>query len=169
METSHDEDEWKDEDFLALDDVEEASTAKSDKPEPEEDDMDVSISDGESHGHEDGLPPWETNYPNHLHPLTRLHNEIVSFCRLIEPRPAEIAQRQALVDDLRQLVVQTMGENAKLQVFGSQATGLFLPSSDVDVVILTPDKEDDAENHQDPLLRMERALQTHWKLSLIHI
>lgn len=59
----------------------------------------------------------------------------MEFCRYLEPSPEETAQRQAAVDRV-QAVVRAIWPEAELQVFGSFATGLYLPTSDVDAVIM---------------------------------
>ena len=62
------------------------------------------------------------------------HNEIVSFCRLMEPRIEEMDMRKELVARFTDLVNSTFRE-CKIEVFGSQATGLCLPTSDIDIAI----------------------------------
>ena len=61
--------------------------------------------------------------------------EIVDFCRFTEPTAAEAATRLAAVERVRAVVV-AIWPGARLEVFGSCATGLYLPTSDVDAVIL---------------------------------
>jgi len=93
------------------------------------------------------LPPWiqRGEEQRNLHPLTALHNEIVSFLHLMEPLPSEIEQREQLVERIRGTVAKYFGNDAEVQVFGSQATGLFLPTSDIDLVVITKEKDDDEE------------------------
>jgi len=121
------------------------------------------------------LPPWMERNPQHpsaaaaaqpnqrssnnnsyrrIHPLTALHNEIVAFVHLMEPLPSEMEQRDRLVERIRGTVAQHFTDDggpssttAEVQVFGSQATGLFLPTSDIDLVVTT--KEDDDDEEQD--------------------
>ena len=108
----------------------------------------------------DAAPPW---WPldgaaqlNRLRsPLLRLHQgaavsappaapqrhpsptstEIVDFCRFTEPTAAEAAARTDAVGLIRDVVV-SIWPTARLDVFGSFATGLYLPTSDIDAVIL---------------------------------
>ena len=69
-------------------------------------------------------------------PLVRLHNEIVGFARLMEPTAAELAERDAMVRRVTELALRTFGEGkCEVLTFGSQATGLCLPGSDIDFVI----------------------------------
>ena len=87
-----------------------------------------------------------------IHPLTALHNEIVAFVHLMEPLPSEMEQRDRLVERIRGTVAQHFTDDegqssttAEVQVFGSQATGLFLPTSDIDLVVTTKEEDDDKE------------------------
>lgn len=89
------------------------------------------------------LPPW-MEHPNDYrrqHPLVALHNEIVSFCHLMEPMPSEIRQRSQIIDKVKDLVKRTFVDtpSVEVQVFGSFATGLLLPTSDIDLVIQSTD------------------------------
>ena len=62
-------------------------------------------------------------------------SEIVDFCRFTEPTLDEAAARDAAVERVRCVVV-SIWPGARLEVFGSFATGLYLPTSDIDAVIL---------------------------------
>lgn len=89
---------------------------------------------------EDDLPPWmeKASYRN-INPIIRLHNEITQFTRLVEPSLKEKQRRHDLVNRIRRLI-QSLFDNATVEVFGSLATGLFLPSSDIDIVVQTEDE-----------------------------
>lgn len=79
--------------------------------------------------------PWLASLRGMSSPTLRLHNEIVSLCSyLASTQEEEIARRNAIsrVED----VVRSIWPDARLEVFGSFATGLYLPTSDVDAVIL---------------------------------
>ena len=162
-----------DEDFLLLEsNVKEpdAPTARSSKnPESAEYDSmddddggaDMSESSGGDGREDDGdddmwkpktprLPPWidraTVAQRRTWHPLTALHNEIVSFVHLMEPLPSEMEQREQLVERIRATVARHFGDNGvEVQVFGSQATGLFLPTSDIDLVVITKEDSNDDE------------------------
>eukprot|EP00536_Pseudo-nitzschia_multiseries_P002269 jgi/Psemu1/294768/fgenesh1_pm.30_\ len=86
------------------------------------------------------------NYVDHrrVNPLVALHNEIVAFCRLMEPRREEMKTREDLLEKFSNLAKSTF-RNCKVEVFGSQATGLCLPSSDIDIVIQLEEQEETAE------------------------
>ena len=68
-------------------------------------------------------------------PLIRLHNEIVDFSRYLEPTEEEATSRAAAVERVR-AVVNGIWPDARFEVHGSFATGMYLPSSDIDAVIL---------------------------------
>ncbi|WVZ69326.1 hypothetical protein U9M48_018126 [Paspalum notatum var. saurae] len=57
-------------------------------------------------------------------PMLQLHKEILDFCDFISPSPEEQSSRTAAVQDV-----------SDVEVFGSFRTGLYLPTSDIDVVI----------------------------------
>lgn len=106
------------------------------------------------------LPPWidpvsssTSNHKNgssyctyYIPPLIKLHNEIVNFAALMSPQEDEILEREKLTIRVKELIIETFGgpDKCKVEVFGSQATGLFLPSSDIDLVVLM----DDADKEQ---------------------
>jgi len=96
------------------------------------------------------LPPWMESYVdyNRVNPLIALHNEIVGFRRLMEPREEEMKTREELVAKFTALA-KSIFQNCKVEVFGSQVTGLCLPTSDIDIAIQLDEKgaveEKDAE------------------------
>jgi len=90
--------------------------------------------------HRTSVPPWWPTGAAKLlgklrSPLLRLHSEIVDFCRFAEPTAGEASSRAAAVQRVRD-VVTSIWPGARLEVFGSFATGLYLPTSDIDAVIL---------------------------------
>ncbi|CAK9167169.1 unnamed protein product [Ilex paraguariensis] len=71
-------------------------------------------------------------------PMLQLHKEILDFCDFLSPTPEEQAIRLAAVESVFG-VIRYIWPNCKPEVFGSFKTGLYLPSSDIDVVILGSD------------------------------
>lgn len=71
-------------------------------------------------------------------PMLQLHKEILDFCEFLSPTPEEQASRNAAVESVFD-VIKYIWPNCKVEVFGSFKTGLYLPSSDIDVVILGSD------------------------------
>ena len=67
--------------------------------------------------------------------MLRLHAEIVDFCRFLEPTAAEREAREGSVARVRAAVL-AIWPGARFEVHGSFATGMYLPNSDVDAVIL---------------------------------
>jgi DNA polymerase sigma len=60
--------------------------------------------------------------------------EIVEFCRFLEPTEEEGAARAAATARVAG-VVTTIWPDAVVEAFGSYATGLYLPTSDMDLVV----------------------------------
>jgi non-canonical poly(A) RNA polymerase PAPD5/7 len=79
--------------------------------------------------------PWLPALRGISSPLLRLHQEIVELARYLAPSPGEAEARRAAVARVS-AVVREIWPSARLEVFGSFATGLYLPSSDLDLVIL---------------------------------
>ncbi|KAJ6724514.1 POLY(A) RNA polymerase [Salix viminalis] len=68
-------------------------------------------------------------------PMLQLHKEIVDFCDFLSPTQEEQASRAEAVRCVSD-VIKYIWPNCKVEVFGSFSTGLYLPTSDIDVVIL---------------------------------
>ncbi|KAL0952064.1 hypothetical protein HGRIS_008701 [Hohenbuehelia grisea] len=66
----------------------------------------------------------------------RLHYEIAAYVQWIQPTPQEISARQLAFGAIEQAVYSQM-PHCELKVQGSVATGLCLPSSDIDLVVCT--------------------------------
>eukprot|EP00531_Pseudo-nitzschia_arenysensis_P007353 CAMPEP_0116156550 /NCGR_PEP_ID=MMETSP0329-20121206/22890_1 /TAXON_ID=697910 /ORGANISM="Pseudo-nitzschia arenysensis, Strain B593" /LENGTH=457 /DNA_ID=CAMNT_0003653637 /DNA_START=54 /DNA_END=1424 /DNA_ORIENTATION=+ len=101
-----------------------------------------------------GLPPWMDSYVDHrrINPLIALHNEIVGFCKLMEPKDHEMKMRTDLLAKFTGLA-ESIFSSCKVEVFGSQVTGLCLPTSDIDIAIQLDgndtinDDDDDSNNN----------------------
>jgi len=63
-----------------------------------------------------------------------LHFEIRDFYEFISPTPEEQRMRDQVVGKVTDVIVQ-LWPNAKVEVFGSYKTGLYLPMSDIDLVV----------------------------------
>lgn len=157
---------WKDDDFLAF-----GSKKESDDLSESEEEDEIVTND------RDRLPPWMDRHIDlrQIHPLVCLHNEIVDFVHIMEPMPAEIQEREKLIQEVKDLVQSIFGSSAEVQVFGSQATGLLLPTSDIDLVVIQVEDKDkkleekiqDAEEEWEqpvssPLRRFADEMQTTW-------
>ncbi|CAN0038076.1 unnamed protein product, partial [Ectocarpus sp. 4 AP-2014] len=82
-------------------------------------------------------PPWyrESSVEQGF-PLRTLHNEILDLCDLLMPTPEEKAKTAIAITYIKRVVKENLGSEAKVEIFGSQLTGLVLPSSDIDSVVL---------------------------------
>jgi len=67
----------------------------------------------------------------------RLHEEILDFVNYITPNKAEINTRLYTIDKLRKELHYRFPDS-NIACFGSFSTGLFLPTSDLDVVVYRP-------------------------------
>jgi len=149
------------EDFVTLGDLDEDRNKEKDDNRPrkdaseeeddddeDDDDMEEENMDGSkknrkrkrkrTYDRERDLPPWMLHHVDRRHktnPMVALHNEIVGFCHLMEPRQEEMIQRNELVQRFKALAESIFTEGCQVEVFGSQATGLCLPNSDIDIVI----------------------------------
>ncbi|XP_038899128.1 terminal nucleotidyltransferase 4B [Benincasa hispida] len=68
-------------------------------------------------------------------PMLQLHKEIVDFSEFLSPTEEERVARDNAVERVFS-VVKHIWPHCKVEVFGSFQTGLYLPTSDIDVVIL---------------------------------
>ncbi|ORX77001.1 hypothetical protein BCR32DRAFT_295884 [Anaeromyces robustus] len=67
----------------------------------------------------------------------RLHEEILDFVKYITPNTSEVNTRLYTIDKLRSELRRRFPDS-KVECFGSFSTGLFLPTSDLDVVVYRP-------------------------------
>mmetsp|Transcript_11498 Transcript_11498/g.16859 ORF Transcript_11498/g.16859 Transcript_11498/m.16859 type:complete len:438 (-) Transcript_11498:962-2275(-) len=113
------------------------------------------------------LPPWMSHPSDaYINPLVRLHNEIVDFCSLMEPRPNELRQREKLVERFTRLA-ESCFKGCKVSVFGSQATGLLLPTSDIDITIVLKEggKEDEETKTKENQVLQDQEDMENWNIS----
>lgn len=80
--------------------------------------------------------PWMGERSGYSHPnlYVCLHEEIMDFVRFMSPTEDEMRRRDALIAEMRQLVGD-LWDGATLETFGSHHTQMFLPKSDIDMVI----------------------------------
>ncbi|XP_059388110.1 terminal nucleotidyltransferase 4B [Carassius carassius] len=76
--------------------------------------------------------PWKSR--NYSEGIVGLHDEIKDFYEYISPRPEEEQMRLEVVARIHG-VIKDLWPNAEVQVFGSFSTGLYLPTSDIDLVV----------------------------------
>ncbi|KAK7138914.1 hypothetical protein R3I93_016127 [Phoxinus phoxinus] len=101
--------------------------------------------------YENSGTPWKTRKYNPG--VDGLHEEIMDFYNFMSPRPEEATMRQEVVDRIES-VIKELWPTADVQVFGSFSTGLFLPTSDIDLVVF-------GKWEKPPLQQLEQALKKH--------
>ena len=84
--------------------------------------------------------------------LIGLHEEIEAFYSIVQPTPESHSLRLNVLKKVRTLV-SSIWPQARVEPFGSFATGLYLPTSDMDIVIL-------GQWEVLPLRTMERSLES---------
>ena len=77
--------------------------------------------------------PWRTREYN-CDPVG-LHEEIEDFFKYMTPRPSEFRMRLEVAHRISQ-ILQRKWPQAEVHMFGSVMTGLFLPTSDIDLVVI---------------------------------
>ena len=78
--------------------------------------------------------PWIPSSKGYHFDAIGLHDEIVDFFRYIGPSKQEHTSRVALIERIERVVMRTWA-NAAVEVFGSAKTGLYLPTSDIDLCV----------------------------------
>jgi len=76
----------------------------------------------------------------------RLHEEILDFVKYITPNTSEINTRLYTIDKLRSELHHRFPDS-RTECFGSFSTGLFLPMSDLDVVVYRPGGDKDSASY----------------------
>ena len=76
--------------------------------------------------------PWRTK--DYTCDPPGLHEEILDFYEYAKPKPSEFRMRKEVVMRVTQIILSKW-PNARVECFGSFCTGLFLPTSDIDLVV----------------------------------
>lgn len=76
--------------------------------------------------------PWRTK--EYSSDLSGLHEEINDFYEYMKPRPSEIRMRVEVIQRVMNIILLRY-PYARIEPFGSFVTGLFLPTSDLDLVV----------------------------------
>lgn len=89
-------------------------------------------------------------------PTERLHQELVDFAQYVSPTEEE---RFARTEAIRRLTstVEGLWPDASVQIFGSVDSGLYLPHSDLDAVVVCASLPTDALS-KPPLAKLAKAL-----------
>ncbi|KAJ7045207.1 hypothetical protein C8F04DRAFT_1343864 [Mycena alexandri] len=104
------------------------------------------------------LTPWLAFMPQSTAITTdqRLHQEIVAYVEYVRPTPQEKTARQTLLEVI-QKTLRRRFPDGELKMFGSGATGLCLPTADMDLVVMTREEIPPAEKKR-PLFQMSTIL-----------
>ncbi|RLN93769.1 hypothetical protein BBJ28_00008449 [Nothophytophthora sp. Chile5] len=81
-----------------------------------------------------------------------LHEEIMDFVRFMSPTEDELARRASLIEEMKDIVAG-LWPDATLETFGSHNTQMFLPQSDIDMVLF------DVPTGKAPLFKLATALE----------
>ncbi|VDM33572.1 unnamed protein product [Hydatigera taeniaeformis] len=95
-------------------------------------------------------PLWKPEGKVYSPGVVGLHEEIIDFVNYVCPSHEEHWVREIIISKVRN-VISSLWTECKVEVFGSFSTGLYLPTSDVDIVLF-------GKWAQLPLGTLERAL-----------
>lgn len=82
----------------------------------------------------DNLTPWKDTGKRYHPGIIGLHEEIKDFFEYMTPKAEEHQMREDVVSRIRK-VITDLWPSAKVEIFGSFRTGLYLPTSDIDLVV----------------------------------
>eukprot|EP00092_Neocalanus_flemingeri_P024375 GFUD01026431.1.p1 GENE.GFUD01026431.1~~GFUD01026431.1.p1 ORF type:complete len:357 (+),score=105.76 GFUD01026431.1:76-1146(+) len=82
----------------------------------------------------EGLPPWTDSTTTYSRGVVGLHEEIEDFYRWVAPSSTSHKARLVVVERVR-ACIKEVWPAAQLEIFGSFSTGLYLPTSDLDLVV----------------------------------
>jgi len=99
--------------------------------------------------------PWRRTscYPTHV---CGLHQEILDFFEYMKPIPEEEFMRDRVVQRI-EAVVSRLWPESKVEIFGSFATKLYLPTSDIDMMIMGKWEASPLHTLKNELLKAEIA------------
>ncbi|XP_050050061.1 terminal nucleotidyltransferase 4B-like isoform X3 [Dermacentor andersoni] len=100
-----------------------------------------------------GGTPWRTEVKHFRPGILGLHDEIEEFYRYMQPTPAEHQMRLGVIQRIKDVILG-LWPQAEVEIFGSFRTGLYLPTSDIDVVVL-------GKWETLPMWTLEKALLSH--------
>lgn len=115
---------------------------------------DTATNSGPAEDDPNAMPPWiigadsanAIRYSNHR--TTALHYEILEFGRFLAPTDEERAIREKLATTV-QNIVKALWPACRIETFGSYATGLYLPSSDIDVCVMESPRDGSEEEMEE--------------------
>ncbi|KAG0489203.1 hypothetical protein HPP92_008014 [Vanilla planifolia] len=141
-------------DYFSLDVSDESTTRCLDEPQ-----IPTSVSSAVTVCSPEGAPAatfetaWFRARSRFKSPMLQLHKEILDFSEFVSPTPEEQDKRTAAVNHVFE-VVKYIWPHCRVEVFGSFRTGLYLPTSDIDAMIL----DSKVKRPQTGLYALARAL-----------
>ena len=97
--------------------------------------------------------PWRTK--DYSCDPPGLHEEINDFYEYMKPRPSEVRMRMDVISRVMNIILSRW-PLARIEPFGSFMTGMFLPTSDVDLVVFGQ-----WASPQPPLFSLEEEFKAH--------
>ena len=93
---------------------------------------------------DDSFHPWiKPDSKCHINNgMLKLHYEILDFCKFVELNDEEKNMREKTYNSIKEIIESKFPEY-KCILYGSFKTGLSLPDSDIDILILQKEKNDD--------------------------
>ncbi|MEQ2314170.1 Terminal nucleotidyltransferase 4A [Ameca splendens] len=113
--------------------------------------MNYLLSNCTNGNHVNTWTPWKKR--KYSSGVLGLHEEVMDFYNFMSPRPEEAAMRKEVVKRI-EMIIMELWPTADVQIFGSFSTGLYLPTSDIDLVVL-------GKWDRPPLQELEQALRKH--------
>ncbi|ORX54819.1 hypothetical protein BCR36DRAFT_410625 [Piromyces finnis] len=140
--TEEKEEEHEEENYIGFESSDNEEEEKSEKEE-EEDNRRKRKRNYEIHSRDIltpiSVPPWiqEGKKYSEFGPQM-LHEEILDFVKYISPTPEEKYMREYALNKISDVILK-LWPNTIVKTFGSYKTNLYLPTSDVDIVIMNED------------------------------
>ncbi|RMX66052.1 hypothetical protein DD238_003956 [Peronospora effusa] len=109
--------------------------------------------------------PWMRNrkgYFNTCNVYECLHEEIMDFVNFMSPTEEELNSRAKLIDDMRE-IVKELWPGATVETFGSHYTQMFLPQSDIDMVLFG------VPEGKEPLYKLAQCLEEKELVSYLEV
>ena len=101
--------------------------------------------------------PWLTEHASSItNPNLRLHTELIDFYHYIRPSKQELELKRKTFNQVKSLLEEKFPDS-KVLPYGSFATQIFLPNSDIDIVIVSNEQK----NNQRLLNKCGRYLYEH--------
>ncbi|XP_004565176.3 terminal nucleotidyltransferase 4B [Maylandia zebra] len=107
--------------------------------------------DSNGHHPDSDCSPWKTR--RYSQGINGLHEEIMDFFSFMSPKPEEESMRRDVVNRIEG-IIKDLWPTVQVEIFGSFSTGVYLPTSDIDLVVF-------GKWDRPPLQELEQALKKH--------